>query len=284
MRVYSFLFFLIIFGCVHPSLAQRKSKLNTNGQGTLFAQIGYNRSAYTTSDVAFQGNSYNFTLRETALKDNEESDGMGQFFSSSSPQISIKLGYFIKPKWALTLSFDRYNTFFENHQEVILDGTIAPGSHSDYSGSYNESINLTRNQFNIAQSRGVNYFALGVQRNDMLYKSRKAEFAFHTVYGVKLGGLFTQLDYTFDDYTTQNISSLSGFGASAELGLRFEFIQHIFLQLGLSGGVLNQSNLKLTSNGSATGKQVVAYISPSINLGFSFFVRPKNNCGTCPQW
>src|SRR5690554_7731278 len=283
MRVV-FLLIIIFTSGIYPVFSQRKTKLNTNGQGALFGQLGINRSFYSTANVEINSNNYNFTLENTSIKDNIQTKEESSLFSSESPQISIKLGYFIKPKWALTLSFDRYNTFFENHQEVILDGTIAPGSHLDYSGRYNESINLTRNQFNIAQSRGVNYFSLGVQRNDMLYKSRKAEFAFHTVYRVKLGGLFTQLDYTFDDYTTQNISSLSGFGASAELGLRFEIIQHIFLQLGLSGGVLNQSNLKLTSNGSATGKQVVAYISPSINLGFSFFVRPKNNCGTCPQW
>src|SRR5690554_8205862 len=103
---------------------------------------------------------------------------MGQFFSSSSPQISIKLGYFIKPKWALTLSFDRYNTFFENHQEVILDGTIAPGSHSDYSGSYNESINLTRNQFNIAQTKGVNNFPLGVKAKKIFIRSEKLNLPF----------------------------------------------------------------------------------------------------------
>jgi len=118
----------------------------------------------------------------------------------------------------------------------------------------------------------------------MLYKSRKAEFAFHTVYGVKLGGLFTKVDYTFDDYTTQNISSFSGLGFSGDIGLRFEFYQHVFLQLGLTGGLLNQKNIKLSTNGSSTAKQVVGFISPSINIGFSFFISQKNNCGTCPQW
>jgi hypothetical protein len=273
-----------MLGCIHPLLAQRKRKLNTNGQGTLFAQIGYNRSAYTSSDVELNGNNYTLLLRETAIKDNTEAEGMGKFFSSSSPQISIKLGYFIKKKWALALSFDRYNTFFVDNQQVTLDGTIAPGAHSDYSGSYNESIDLTRDQFNIEQRSGINYFSIGVQRNDMLYKSRKAEFAFHTVYGFKLGGLFTNVDYTFDDYTTQNISSMSGLGFSGDIGVRFEFFQHVFLQLGLTGGVLNQTNIKLSNNGSSTAKQVVGYIAPSVNLGFSFFVSSKNNCGTCPKW
>lgn len=284
MRTSTFVVLVLVLGCIHPVLAQRKSKLNTNGQGAFFAQIGYNRSAYSSSDVEFNGNNYSFFLRETSIKDNLESESLGKFFSSSSPQISIKLGYFIKPKWALTLSFDRYNTFFEDNQQVTLDGTIAPNTHSAYSGSYNESINLTRNQFSIAQSGGINQFSIGVQRNDMLYKSRKAKFALHTVYGVKIGGLFTKVDFIFDDYTTQNISSFSGLGFSGDLGLRLEFFQHVFLQLGLTGGLLNQNNIKLTTNGSSTAKQVVGFISPTINLGFSFFMSQKNNCGTCPQW
>ncbi|HZH86294.1 MAG TPA: hypothetical protein VFD77_03185 [Brumimicrobium sp.] len=283
MRFFTFIV-VVILGCTHPLLAQRKSKLNTNGQGTLFAQVGYNRSAYTSSDVQFKGNSYSFYLRGTEIKDNEEAKGMNEFFSSSSPQISIKLGYFIKPKWALTLSFDRYNTFFKENQGVTLDGTIAPGTHSDYSGNYTEVINLKRSQFDIAQHSGVNSISFGVQRNDILYKSKKAEFALHAVYGLKLGALLTTVDYTFDNYTTQNITSLCGIGASAEIGVRFEFYQHVFLQAGLNGGVLNQNNIKLSSNGSTIGKQVVGYISPSVNLGFSLFVRPKNNCGTCPKW
>ena len=267
-----------------PVFAQRKSKLNTNGQGTLFAQLGYNRSTYSHSNVVLNGKDYDLTLNKTTIQDNIEGNGIGSFLSSSTPQFNIKIGYFIKPKWAITIGFDRYNTFFENNQTVDLVGNFAPGSHSNYSGNIDEEILLTRDQFNIEQSTGINFISIGVQRNDQLYKSRKAEFAFHTLYGVQFGPLLTQVNYTFDEYTAPSVSSLSGFGAAANIGIRFEFVQFIYLQLELDGGILNQNNISLTANASSTGEQVVRYISPSAHLGFNIFARPKNNCGTCPQW
>ena len=276
---------LILLSVVfQPALAQRKSKLNTNGQGTLFAQVGYNRSAYSNSNVALNGNNYDLVLNNTIIKDNLEGKGMGSFLSSSSPQISIKLGYFIKPKWALTLGFDRYNTFFENNQTVGLEGTFAPEGHSNFSGAVNEDILLTRDQFNIEQSGGINFFSIGVQRNDQHFKSRKAEFAFHTLYGIQVGPLLTQVDYTYDGFTAPGVSSLSGIGAAANIGIRLQFMQYIYLQLELEGGILNQNNIKLSSNGSTTGKQVVGFISPSVHLGFNILAGSKDKCGTCPQW
>lgn len=284
MKIKFLLSLILLTAIYQPVIAQRKSKLNTNGQGTLFAQIGLNRSAYSNSDVVLNGGNYDIVLQQTSIQDNEEGKGIGAFFSGNSPQINIKLGYFVKPKWAITLGFDRYNTFFEDNQNVGLEGTFAPGSHSSYAGSINEDILLTRDQFNIAQKRGINFFSIGVQRNDQMFKSRKAEFAFHTLYGLQVGPLITEVDYTFDGYTTSGLSSLSGIGATANIGIRFEFFQHIYLQLKLDGGILNQKNISLSKNDAETAEQTVGFISPSVHLGFNIFARPKNNCGTCPQW
>ncbi|PWH84646.1 hypothetical protein [Brumimicrobium oceani] len=279
------IFILILMSVVfQPAIAQRKSKLNTNGQGTLFAQVGYNRSAYSNSDVSLNGNFYDVVLNNTVIQDNAEGKGMGSFLSSSSPQINIKLGYFIQPKWAITLGFDRYNTFFEDNQSVGLEGTFTPEAHSNYIGAVDDEILLTRDQFSIAQSRGINFLSIGVQRNDQHFKSRKAEFAFHTLYGIQAGPLLTQVDYTYDGYVSPSVSSLSGIGVAANIGIRLQFMQYIYLQLELDGGLLNQNNIKLSSNGDTTGKQVVGFISPSVHLGFNILAGSKDKCGTCPQW
>lgn len=284
MKINTLLLLILLTSASQLVIAQRKSKLNTNGQGALFAQVGLNRSAYTNSNVELNGNNYNVVLNNTALQDNLEGKSMGSFLSSSSPQISLKLGYFFQPKWAITIGFDRYNTFFEDNQTVGLTGTFAPGENSTYSGGVNEDVLLTREQFNIAQSRGINFLSIGVQRNDQLYRSRKAEFAFHTLYGIQVGPLLTQVEYTYDGYTTPNISSLSGFGAAANIGVRFEFFQHVYLQLEIDGGILNQNQIELSDNGSSEAKQVAGFFSPSVHLGLNVFASSKNNCGTCPKW
>lgn len=257
---------------------------STNNKGAFFFQIGYNRSAYTKADVVIKTNDYQATLKGTRLSDNEDRKDWGGFFSSSSPQFNMKIGYYIVNKWALTLNYNRYNTFFVNHQPIKLSGHFSP-NHSPFSSTYqNESFELDRNKLNIRQRNGMNYFAIGVQRADEIYQSRNAAFSFQTVYGVKIGGLWTKVDYTFNGHTRSGISSFSGFGLSANLGLRFDFVQHIFLQLGVEGGLLNQNNIKISSNSTEKAKQVVGYFSPSISLGFSIYTGLGGGCGTCPSW
>lgn len=283
MKYFSVLLFMFIFS-LQPLFSQRKTKLNTNGQGAIFAQFGYNRSVYTKADVNVESNTYKYTLFNTSLSDNEEDTKLGSYFTSSSPQFSAKLGYFIKHKWAITASFDRYNTFFKNNQQVELEGVFSPNSNSIYNGAVSESILLNRDQFNIAQQRGMNIISLGVQRNDMLGRTKRAEFAMHILYGLKAGIILTNAEYTYDYYTTKNLTSLSGFALTADIGVRMDFFQYIYLQLGLNGGLLNQSQLMLATNSSTTAKQTVGFISPNISVGFAIFASTKNNCGTCPQW
>lgn len=273
-------FFLSISG-----FCQRKTKLNTNGEGTMFFSAGLNRTGYSTSNVLFSGNDYTATLAGTTIDDNREAASVLSLFGSDTPQWNIQLGYFISNKWAIIGGFDRYNTFFRADQSVGLSGTFSPSSHSNYAGSYNdESIALEPQDFNLAQSQGMNFFNLGILRMDQWFKSRKAEFAFNTVVGAKAGPIFSMVDYTFDNSTRQQISSLSGMGFSGFVGMRFDFFQHIFLETNLVGGYLNQKNISISNNGSETAEQKLAFISPQINLGFSFFARPTNGCGTCPQW
>ncbi|MEX1190850.1 MAG: hypothetical protein WEA99_02670 [Brumimicrobium sp.] len=266
-------------------LAQRKTKLNTNGKGTLFAYFGYNRSVYSASDVYFTGNNYDFSTGSTSFSDDQEGTSLSSYFSSSSPQFNLYLGYYIANKWALTFGMDRLNYFFNDNQTVVMDGTFSPDAHSDFSGTYNnEEVDINRNQLNIAQKNGLNYFRLGIMRTDQHYKSKKAAFAFNTNIGIGLGAIFSSLDYTFDGITTQNITSLSGWGISAHVGLQFDFFQHIFLKTSLSGGVINQRNIQLTTNATASAKHITGYISPEVSIGFNIFAKPTNGCGTCPQW
>lgn len=284
MKGFSFLTVLLVLTCYQPIFAQRDNTKGSNSKGTFFAQVGYNRSAYTKPNVEFKSNNYNFTLQNVSIKDNNESKSMGQFFSSSSPQINVKLGYFIGNNWAVTASYNRYNTFFKDHQSIVLDGTFASGSSANYSGGVNESINLTRDQFNLVQQQGINYFAIGVQRNDNLYSSRNDKFGIQSVIGAQFGVLFTKIDYTYEGSTTRGVSSFSGIEASLGLGIKFDFFRYVYLQIGLDGGLLNQNKIKLSTEGDRTAKQVVGYLSPSINIGFSIFGKAGRGCNSCPQW
>lgn len=284
MKNYTLFILFISTLLISPVFGQRKTKLNTNAQGTLFAQIGMNRSLYSNTDVVLKDDYYDLTLSNTSVHDNAEGKGLSDFFQMESPQINLKLGYFFKPKWAITIGFDRYNTFFESNQTVNVSGTIAPQTNSEYSGEINEDIELNGDNFDIAQAQGINFISIGIQRNDLLTRTRKSEFAIHSLYGVQIGPLISNVDYTYDYTTMDHIRSVGGFGVAANLGIRFEFFQHIYLQLEVDGGILNQKRIDLSANGSAQGQQVHGFFSPSLHLGFNVFARPKNGCNTCPKW
>jgi len=282
---YKLIFFSILLFSSGFTYSQRKTKLNTNGKGTLFGNIGYNRSVYSSSDVNFSSTNYEFVAKGMSFSDNEEEVGIGKYFNSSSPQFNFHLGFFVANKWAITLGMDRLNYFSRANQNITLDGAFSPDAHSDFSGPYqNEEVVLNRNQLYLQQNGGVNYVRVGLLRVDQLYKSRKAEFAINTIAGVSIGALFSGLDYTFDDYTVQNVTSLSGFGVSGHLGLRLDLFQHVFLQMSVSGGLLNQGNIQLTTSSTAMASHKMGYISPEISVGFNVFAKPTNGCGTCPQW
>jgi hypothetical protein len=273
---------LIISLCLlSTSFSQRKSKLNTNVEGTLFASFGVNRSFYSAADVLLDGNTYTASLSAVQIAD---LPGLPSLGSTGTPQWNAQLGYFVAEKWAIIGGLDRYNTYFRQDQRVALTGSFAPQAHSNYSGTYqDEAIDLSLTDFNLVQ-QGLSFISIGLLRMDQLYKTRKNTFSFNTLLGAKLGPILGTVDYTFDGSTRRDVSSLSGFGFAGIVGVRLDFFQHLYLEALVTGGYLNQHDVLLSNNGSETAEQRVAFISPQVNLGISLFVRPKNGCGTCPNW
>jgi len=266
-----------------PLYCQRKTKLNTNGQGTLYGGLNYNRSYYGNSNLNFTGSEFEFNLNKASLHDNPNfnspyfhSDGLEYF------QFSAQIGYFIKNKWALSLGFDRLNIFTPEEFTANIDGVIAPNS-SSIEGQYdNDEIYITQNELYYTQSVGTNFASLSINRMDQIYKSKKSAVEVLSFVRLGTGALFSSVDFTFNNITSQRVSSLSGIGFNASIGIRTVFWQSVYLQMNFTGGALNHRNIDLGQNRSLN--HVTPYFSPEIGIGFSYFVRPTNNCNTCPQW
>lgn len=279
---------LIICFLGQYALAQRKTKLNTHSQGTMFGSIGYNRSIYSGSDADFSSTNYNYQLFGVSFSDHPNGLPLSNYFNSGggeTTQFNATIGYYVAHKWAVTLGVDRLNVFMNYTNETRLSGTFAPGAHSFLEGTYeNEPVNFGAEQINYFQSDGVNFISAGLVRSSQLYKSRKARVEILANLGVNFGFLFAQSNYTFDAFTTQRIGGLSGVGFSGNLNARFVFFQHVFIQPQLTGGILNHSNTALSAGKNTTVSHTNGYLSPELRIGFSFFVRPTDGCGTCPQW
>jgi hypothetical protein len=282
------LFLLLISSFCLPALAQRKKKVNTAGQGTFFMYFGYNRSAYSASTIDFVSPNYNFSMENVAGTDNTNDGSIGKYIGSDgfeTFQFNVHMGHYIKPKWAITFGVDRLNYFMANNQTVSLSGAFSPGNHSEWNGVYdNEQVQINRSNIFYRQEAGLNYLRLGILHTQELFQSRKGEFVLSLNTGIGTGLLLSNSIFTYDGLTNTPTSGTSGFGLSGHVGLRADFFQRLFLQTTFSGGMLKQGNIQLDQAGDAIASQTMGYFSPEIAFGFLVYIRPTNNCGTCPQW
>ena len=282
------LFFSLTILMSIPAFGQRKKKVNTAGQGTFFMYFGYNRSTYSASTIDFISPNYNFSMENVSGTDNTNDGSIGKYIGSDgfeTFQFNVHMGYYIKPKWAITFGVDRLNYFMANNQTVSLSGAFAPGNHSEWNGVYeNQEIQIDRSNIFYRQESGMNYLRTGILHTQDLVSSRKGEFVLSLNTGVGAGIILSNAIFTYDDLTNTQTSGVSGFGLSGHLGLRADFFQRLFLQTTFSGGMINQGNIQLDQAGKVQASHSMGYFSPEIALGFLVYVRPTNNCGTCPQW
>ena len=284
------LFVILLILIALPTMAQRKRNKpkNSHARGTLDFYWGYNHSAYTKSDLQLIGEGYDFTLSKVAAEDRPEPFSSVYFNPTkiTIPQFNIRLGYNFWNNFNLSLGYDHMKYVIRNNQDVSINGYVTPGIDEQWSGNYNgETVPLNDKHFHYENSDGLNYIRLQLTRVDQWYRTKKTGwFAINSLMGVSTGMVLSFNDLNFaGDFTRRTISA-SGYGISGHLGVRFEFWRHLFVQTNLAGGFIHQVNVKTRPTGTDHAKQRFGYIASETVVGFLFYIRPTNDCNSCPHW
>ena len=287
-RILSVLLFSIILPLGLQAQLSRKQRVSY-AKGNFFGYWGYNRSFYTKSDIQFVGSGYDFNLAGSAAKDNP-SNQFKQYINPVTltvPQFNARFGYYFKDHYAISLGYDHMKYIFKDQNNVLLSGTIDQGVDNVTfgAGTYdNKPVVTDRNTFHYENSNGLNYIRAELTRTDLLFKSGKS-FAITSNASFGSGVLLSYNDFTFAGQKDMVTISLSGFALSGHAALRFEFWNLLFLRTGVSGGYMNQLNVKTRpDDASAYARHQYGYLQFDTALGFQFFVEPKHKCNTCPNW
>ncbi len=91
----------------HAQDAPPREKALAKGQWFLY--WGYNRSWFTNSDIRFEGDDHDFTLRDVRAHDRPVGFDAKTYFSPASiwiPQYNYRIGYFLRDRWSLSLGMD----------------------------------------------------------------------------------------------------------------------------------------------------------------------------------
>jgi hypothetical protein len=283
--VLSFLIFLPFLG------ASQKTSKDSQAKRAMFVYWGYNRSFYTDSKISFFGPGYDFSLAGVQATDRPSPDFITYVDPSTLtvPQFNARIGFNFKKKWALSFGYDHMKYVIVHGPRYLLSGKINPlidpSSNWSWSGDYNaEPVTTDESTFHYENTNGMNYIRAEISHIDKLARVSNA-FAIYSVSGLGAGLVLNYNDFTFAGEKSMTTLSMSGVGASAHLGIRFEFFRHFFLQANNSVGFLYQHRVKTRGNDPyAYARQSLGYFQSDIVLGGIFYLRPKDNCNTCPNW
>ena len=279
----SFLIFLPFLG------ASQKTSKDSQAKRAMFVYWGYNRSFYTDSKISFFGPGYDFSLAGVQATDRPSPDFITYVDPSTLtvPQFNTRIGFNFKKKWALSFGYDHMKYVIVHGPTYLLSGRINPliDPISNWSGDYNaEPVTTDESILHYENTNGMNYIRAEISHIDKLVRVSNA-FAIYSVSSLGAGLVLNYNDFTFAGEKSMTTLSLSGVGASAHLGLRLEFFRHFFLQANNSVGFLYQHRVKTRGNDPyAYARQSLGYFQSDIVLGGIFYLRPKDNCNTCPNW
>nr|WP_294861072.1 hypothetical protein [uncultured Fluviicola sp.] len=284
-----FLFLLAVIATPADAQIRKHQRKRSTNAGTLFFYWGYNRTAYTQSNIHFIGSDYDFTLKGVKATDRQPKFGANLYLNPANmtiPQYNFRIGYYFTEKWAFSLGVDHFNYVMSHNNEVTLDGHFDMGADSLWVGNYSQqTTGIDRNTFHYEHS-ALNYLRIELMRSfDVWEAGDKRQFAITGNVGLNLGPMLTTTNFLFANQQTDRSTALSGYGIGANASMRFEFFKHVFIQAEGGLAFAHLPGVKTRANDrNQRAKQAFGLATYNISLGLMFYIKTKNGCDSCPHW
>lgn len=244
-----------------------------NNKGKVFVSWGWNRGAFTHSDIHFKGNDYNFTLKDVVAKDRQSGFSLRYFNPTkiTIPQYNFRIGYYFNSKYSISFGFDHMKYVMQQDQVVKINGSIA-GTGTDYDGTYNNApIQLTPEFLRFEHTNGLNYLNLELRRMDNIFDQRALKIKnidINVIEGVGAGVLYPKSDVTLMNYARNDQWHIAGYGVDLVTGLNVTFFKHFFIQGEVKGGYINMPDILTTNFTDDRASQHFFFAQGNVNFGF----------------
>ncbi len=285
MKIYNFFLFFILtfFGYSQNTVVDKEYNINSR-KGQFFATWGWNRASYSTSDISFQGNDFNFTIYDVKADDKPKPFGIN-FLSPGDltlPQTNYRLGYFIKDNYNVVIGADHMKYVMRQDQYVSMDGTISVGDYTygdsgtlyNYDGTYtNQTVQLTDEFLRFEHTDGLNYIYVGANRFDNFNKLlhiNTTNFEVNTEGGFDIGVLYPKTNTTILGNERYDEFHIAGYGLGVNVGLNLTFFKHFFLQTSFKVGYINMPDIRITKDTSEKAKQHFMFHQTTYSFGYRF--------------
>lgn len=275
MRKHVLLLFAMTF-IVSGSFAQLV-KDNYYRKGNFSIYWGWNRAAFTTSDIHFKGDNYNFILKDVVAKDRQSAFDPKLYFGLKTitiPQYNFRIGYFFHDKYQISFGADHMKYVVQAFQDVEINGYIA-NTGTAYDGTFvNDEVNLQKDFLQFEHTDGLNYENIEVRRFDVVLGRKNIALAFNE--GLGVGFLLPRTNTTLLNNERYDEFHLSGFGISAVLAANITFFKYAFVQMEWKGGYINMPDIRTTIHSADRAKQSFWFSQYNVVFGANFRFKTKS--------
>ena len=247
---------------------------------------GYNRAAYTCSDVHIVGDGphgpFNLTFEAAEANDMPERFQPQVYFHPgffTIPQFNVRVGRSLGGGVKVGLGWDHMK-YKLSDQTLAVTGTAAAGDLAEANHltaldvEASESLNLNDaaifwgKGFNFEHSDGVNFVRISLE-SERSFLTRGA--ASLRGFGMaSMGVAVCSTDFTWAGNRTKNPQHLSGFGASVHGGFRLYANSHLFLQCTGQTGALVLPWIRIQGPGEARADQRFVFVEGAFAIGYTW--------------
>lgn len=216
-------------------------------KGQMFAFYGWNRAAFSNSDIRFKGNGYDFQLNNVTAQDRPTKFGIVYFDPSwfTVTQYNFRIGYFIKDNLALVLGIDHMKYVMDQDQTVNFKGHI---SDPEYAAMVqNGQVNLADERFlTFEHTDGLNYENLGLEKYKSLINKKNVDLVWS--YGAGIGFMFPKSNVKLFGNERSDRFHVAGMGTDVRASLNLVLWNHVMVRLEGKAGYINMWDIKTTLN------------------------------------
>ena len=251
-------------------------RYTTHNKGKFFFFWGGNRGYYTTSDIRFKGNGYDFTLSDVKAVDKPKGWHIDYInpLRMTIPQTNARVGYFISNHYTISAGVDHMKYVMEQDQVVKMNGYIS-GTGTIHDGNYNNQEKLLTEDFlTFEHTDGLNYVTVELSRVDDISKlfgiHNTDIFQLNITEGLGIGVLYPKTNTKLINKQRYDEFHIAGYGMSVKAGLNLVFFKHLMVIGELKGGYINMYDIRTTSSILDKAQQDFFYFQTMLALGWVF--------------
>ena len=239
-----------------------QNQFQSTKKGNFSIYWGWNFGWFTDSDISFEGEDYNFTLNDVKATDRPTEFTLDAYLNPTKitiPQYNLRIGYFFKDNWMISIGDDHMKYVVQQNQSVNISGEISN------SNTINEQIELKEDFLKLEHTDGLNYINAEVRHFHNFYKYKKHTLSL--ISGLGVGALIPKTDATLLSIPRHDDFHLAGFGTAAVMGARLAFFDKFYLQSEMKGGFIYMPDIQTTNSDEDSASQSFFFAQLNIIFG-----------------